>query len=109
MTRFLIRLAICLSMRIAIRALGFAARIVVETEMGLARRSAVPVVRCSRRRGAWCLSPQLRSLFRSLSLLAPPELREWIALPDQTGKFRKRIARLRLGCTPMRVVGAIRS
>src|SRR5262249_5169334 len=90
------------------RALGPAALRAADGELRFARRSALPVVRRGRRR--------IMRLLLPLARITSPEVGEWIALPEQTGKLGQRIAGAcllagprRLGRATMWITGAIGS
>src|SRR5262249_51207977 len=66
------------------RLLGRAARRIAGGKLRFAHRGALPVLRRRRRRVMRVLLP--------LARIASPEIGEWIALPEQTGKLGQRIA-----------------
>src|SRR5262249_21356576 len=65
-------------------ALGPAVLRAADGELRFTRRSALPVVRRGRRR--------IMRLLLPLARITSPEVGEWIALPEQTGKLGQRIA-----------------
>src|SRR5262249_2009969 len=89
-------------------ALGPAVLRAADGELRFTRRSALPVVRRGRRRIVRLLLP--------LARITSPEVGEWIALPEQTGKLGQRIAGTcllagprRLGRATIWITGAIGS
>ena len=101
------RIARPVARRIA-RLLGRAARRIAGGKLRFAHRGALPVLRRGRRRVMRVLLP--------LARIASPEIGEWIALPEQTGKLGQRIAGTCLLARPRRlsratiwIIGAIGS